>query len=635
MKKVLYLLITGIIPALGPKVQAQTAADTVVVFYREVEQSMVLLRNEGDLVPLQRLDSIRVAYYDLNGEPGSVLEKTLAQYTVIENPELPGGLSAAEAILWAERQSRLYNICIVGIRDGSQEDATPRYLEARFLLTALLERRPCIVVTFGAGRIYGFFPWLAEAQALVHTQAQGPWAESLAAQAIFGGVGFSGKLAYDLSPDFQIGAGLDSPGDLRLRYAPPAVAGMDEKLLRDSIAAIVQQGIAAGAYPGAQVLVARNGYVVYHEAFGHHTYDNTTPVTTNDVYDFASVTKISSGLPAVMKLHGEGKLDLNAPLAQYYPPFRHSNKSDLTFRNILAHQARLMAWIPFWRGTLKSNARNPWQKGWQATMNNTGAFKPRTFSRKPGKAYSVLVADGLWLHHKYKTRILDAIKRSPLNEKPGYVYSDLGFYLWPEILPRLTGMEFEAYLKQTFYHPLGAYTLTFNPLSYFPPNRIIPTERDTFFRMTLLHGRVHDEGAAMLGGVSGHAGLFGSANDLAKLMQMYLNKGMYGGKRFIEAASVDTFTACAFCPAGNHRGLGFDRPLATYDTGRSYTARSAGQASFGHSGYTGTFTWADPDSGLLLIFFSNRVYPTRDNRKLYELGIRPRLHQALYDAVLR
>ncbi len=621
--------------AFPPKTSAQTPADTISQFFEAVERSLVLLQNTGNIIPLQRLDSLRVAYFDLNGETGSTLEKLLGKYTVVEAPTLPDGLSAGDATLWAEQMSRVYDVCIFGMRDGDSQESLPYYLRHQFLLRALLERRNCIVVTFGTGKAYNFYPWIDKAKALMHSQAQGPWAESLAAQAVFGAAGLSGKMGFDLSSKFPAGSGMNTAAIGRLRYSPPAVAGMDENRLRDSIAAIVQQGIEAGAFPGAQVLVARNGHIVYHEAFGFHTYDKVRPVTTDDIYDFASVTKISSGLPAVMKLYGEGKFDIDAPMSRYLPAFKKSNKANLSFRAMLAHNARLMAWIPFWRATLKGNANYPWEKGWQATMNNSGAFKPRTFSFERSKSYPVLVTDSLWLHKKYKSRMLDAIKRSPLNEKPGYVYSDLSFYLWPEIIPRLTGMDFEGYLKQTFYHPLGAYTLTYNPLSYFPHRRIVPTERDTFFRMTLLHGRVHDEGAAMLSGISGHAGLFGSANDLAKLMQMYLNKGEYGGRRFIAASALEEFTRCAYCAEGNHRGLGFDRPLPAYDTSRSYTARSASQSSFGHSGYTGTFTWADPESGLLLIFFSNRVYPTRDNRKLYDLGIRPRLHQVLYDALIR
>ncbi len=635
LKSFFYLLCNLAIGMLPHTAKAQTSADTIAAFYRALEQSIVLVRNENSLIPLKSLESIRIAYYDLNDERGSPLEKTLAKYTNIATPELPDGLSAAEAILWAEQQARQYDVCVWGIRDGTPDETLPAYLRYQFLLRSLLERKPGIVVSFGTGQAYQFFHWITKARTLIHSQAQGAWAESLSAQAIFGAVGLSGKLTYDLSSDFSAGTGLSSAGGLRLRYGPPAIAGMNETLLRDSIAAIVQQGIAAGAFPGAQVLVARRGIVVYHEAFGHHTYDGLQPVTTDDIYDLASVTKISSALPAIMQLYGQGRLNLDAPLSKYWPALKKSNKANLTARAVLAHQARLMAWIPFWRATLKGNAQYPWEKGWQPSMRNTGAFKPRTFAAQRSKAFSVLVTDSLWLHKKYKDHILDAIKRSPLNEKPGFVYSDLSFYWWPEILPRLTKTDFETWLKREFYHPLGAFTLTYNPLRYFPKNRIVPTERDTFFRMTLLHGRVHDEGAAMLSGVSGHAGLFGSANDLAKLLQMYLNGGEYGGRRFIPAAVLEEFTRCTFCSEGNHRALGFDRPMASYDHSRALYASSASKRSFGHSGYTGTFVWADPDNdGLLFIFLSNRVYPTRDNRLLTDLRIRPRIHQVLYETLL-
>jgi len=226
------------------------------------------------------------------------------------------------------------------------------------------------------------------------------------------------------------------------------------------------------------------------------------------------------------------------------------------------------------------------------------------------------------------------IYRSPLNAKPGFVYSDFFFILMPRLLKFHTGQPFEAYLKENFYRPLGASTLTWNPLRYFPRERIVPTEKDTFFRMTLLQGEVHDEGAAMLGGISGHAGLFGSANDLVKLLQMYLNGGLYGGERLLTEKALKTFTACPYCPE-NHRGIGFDKPQFPWVAGKSTMARDVSPESFGHSGYTGTFVWVDPREELIYLFFSNRVYPTRERRAIYDLGIRPRIHQALYEALER
>ena len=379
--------------------------------------------------------------------------------------------------------------------------------------------------------------------------------------------------------------------------------------------------------------MARRGKVVYHEAFGYHTSDSSRAVEHSDLYDLASITKIASALPALMHLYGQGKFDLDAPLRKYFPRFLLAKKGGIEFRPMLAHHARLRPWIPYWQGTLRGNARYPWKDDWNKERTNDYNFRWRTFKRDSSKRYPIYVADSLWLHRKYKKRIYKAIRKSPLNEEPGYQYSGLLFYLLPEVVERIADEPYRDYLQQNIYRPLGAYTLGYQPLKRFPKSQIVPTERDTFFRMSLLHGRVHDEGAAMMGGVSGNAGLFANANDLAKLMQMYLNDGRYGGMQLIDSASVAEFTRYQYREEGNRRGLGFDKPMLEYEAGESYIAQQASPRSFGHSGYTGTFTWADPKEDLLIVFLSNRVYPTRANRKLYELDIRPRLHRAVYKAV--
>jgi CubicO group peptidase (beta-lactamase class C family) len=373
---------------------------------------------------------------------------------------------------------------------------------------------------------------------------------------------------------------------------------------------------------------------VYHKAFGHHTFENVKAVATDDLYDLASVTKISSALPALMKLYGEGKFQLNAPLEKYMPEFKGSDKGGLTFRSMLAHNARLRPWIPYWKGTLRGHSRYPWQKRWDNERINDGRFRWFTFKKDSSKRFPIYVTDDLWLHRKYKKRIYKAIKKSPLNEEQGYVYSGLLFYLLPEIVADLSTTAYTEYLDQNFYHRLGAFSLGYRPLEEYSREQIVPTEQDTFFRMQQLHGYVHDEGAAMMGGISANAGLFANAGDLAKLMHLYMNNGRAAGEQLIDSASVAEFTRCQYCEEGNRRGLGFDKPMIEYDSTRSYVAASASPSSFGHSGYTGTFTWADPESGLLLVFLSNRVYPTRENRKLYELNIRPRLHEVLYQAIL-
>jgi CubicO group peptidase (beta-lactamase class C family) len=284
---------------------------------------------------------------------------------------------------------------------------------------------------------------------------------------------------------------------------------------------------------------------------------------------------------------------------------------------VLAHYARLKPYIVYWQDTKKKN----------------GKFKRRYFRTEPSKKFPIEVTEDLYLRHNYREKgIYKAIRKSPLEAEKKYLYSGLSFYLYPEIIENLTGQPYNSYVRQQFYDPLGAQTLTYKPLESFPIDRIVPTENDDFFRMKQLHGTVHDEGAAMMDGISGNAGLFSTANDLAKLMQMYMWWGSYGGERYIDEQAVKEFTQCQYCKEGNRRGLGFEKPvLENKENGT--TAIDASPATFGHSGYTGTYTMADPENGLLMIFMSNRVYPTRENPRLYRLNIRPAIHQVLYDAL--
>jgi CubicO group peptidase (beta-lactamase class C family) len=342
-------------------------------------------------------------------------------------------------------------------------------------------------------------------------------------------------------------------------------------------------------------------------------------VQDDDIFDLASITKATSVLPALMQLNAQDKFDLEATLADYLPDFSHSNKGDLQWRQILAHNARLKAWIPYWRKTKKRN----------------GKFKAGTFKYVESERFPMAVTDSLFLHKNYKKKIYKAIKKSKLNEEAGYLYSGLSFYLLPEIVANLTQSDFETYLKKEIYEKIGAYTITYNPLRFFTKDQIIPTERDTFFRMTQIHGRVHDEGAAMMGGVSGNAGLFATSADLAKLAQLYLNRGVYAGDTILEPEIVDEFTRCQYCQEGNHRGLGFDKPAWNVDPEATSVSisKQASAESFGHSGYTGTLMWIDPKEELVFIFLSNRVYQTRLNRKLYTENIRPAMHDAIYDSI--
>lgn len=609
------------------------AQDRSIDGYRFARETLFLLKNQERLLPLNGLDTLKVGVFHLRGEEPTVFLQTLRKYTPqVTSEPLPEIVGAAKAEAWIRERDDAYDIHLIVLKDDVYKGSPPPYMYRRASMQALQRTAPTITVLMTPQQGLQKMPTLAASQALIVT-SHSYWGESLAAQLVFGGSPINNQIPVDLSDQFPAGNGL-AMGASRLGYAPPDATGLNPQLLRDSITKIVQLGLDSMAYPGAQVLVAHKGKVIYHEAFGYHTYRQERTVKTDDLYDLASVTKVSSALPALMKWYGQGQFDLDAPLTRYFDGFRRrSNKDDLTYREMLAHHARLRPWIPYWQGTLRGHGRYPWRQRWNPARINDQRFRWNTFQAEPSEKYPIRVTDSLWLHRDYKEKIYKAIRKSPLNEKPGYVYSGLLFYLLPDIVQNMAGMNFEEYLKETFYRPLGAHTITYNPLLYYEEERIIPTEQDTFFRKQLLHGTVHDEGAAMMGGISSNAGLFASANDLAKLFQMYMNYGQYGNHQFIATQSVEEFIRCQYCAEGNRRGLGFDKPMIAYDSTGSYIARAASERSFGHSGYTGTFVWADPEQELILVFMSNRVHPTRLNRKLYTLGIRPRLHNAVYQAM--
>jgi CubicO group peptidase (beta-lactamase class C family) len=406
--------------------------------------------------------------------------------------------------------------------------------------------------------------------------------------------------------------------------------------LKREVKEILNEGIAAGAFPGAQVLVAHHGKIILHETAGFHTYDSLRVTRRDDIYDLASITKPSAALLVLMQQYDRGELDLDATLGQYFPLLKGSDKDTVSLRAALAHQGKLRPWIPYWQSTLKDNARYPWDDDWQGELTNNNRFRPRTIRSRLSKRFPVKLSEEMYLHRKFRERVIyKSIRKSPLEKEAKYQYSGLLFYLLPDYVERTTGMDYRAYLRENFYDKLGVTTLGYRPLERgFSLERIVPTELDTFFRKQLLHGVVHDEGAALMDGVSGNAGLFSNARDLAELWQMLLNGGTYNGHQFFKVATRDTFSRVQFPANDNRRGLGFDKPLLEYSKLASSVAKLASPASFGHSGYTGTLVWADPEHEILFIFLSNRVYPNRLSRNIYKLNIRPRIMDLVYELLV-
>jgi beta-glucosidase-like glycosyl hydrolase/CubicO group peptidase (beta-lactamase class C family) len=608
------------------------------------EASLTVLKNDPvrsdragggrNLLPLEGLDTLRIASVAIESDKLTAFQQMAANYTQIDHYNLTS--KTPDSTLAAVRDSlKKYNLLLVDVHLNNIRPTANYGLQPRTaaLVSEMVATGKAVVTIFGNPYVLDklSFPMdtaqtsrnIEKARAVVMPYQLTSYTEDLAAQLIFGAIGASGKLPVTVNQRFRLGDGLIVQPNGRMKYTIPEEVGIDSRYLAQQVDSLVNVGLTQKAFPGCVVQMARNGKVIFRKAYGNHTYDASlgaepAPTQLDDLFDMASVTKVSASTPALMRLVDEKKFNLDGVMSDYLPSFKKSNKADLHWRDVLTHQARLRAWIPFWMDT-----KNP-----------DGSWKPKTFQDERSNRYSIEVTDSLYEFRRYPQTIYEQIRDSPLNEKKEYVYSDLSFILYPLVIKRLTGENFEDYLKETFYRPLGATTLTFQPRRFYPLTRIVPTEYDSLFRKTLIWGRVHDEGAAMLDGLSGHAGLFGTANDLMKVYEMYRQTGSYGGQRFISQKTIAEFTRYQFPELGNRRGLAFDKPSFTYS---GNGPRSATKASYGHSGFTGTFVWVEPDPAynLTYVFLSNRVYPTRNNNKISSLNTRTNVVEALYQATKR
>jgi beta-N-acetylhexosaminidase len=434
-------------------------------------------------------------------------------------------------------------------------------------------------------------------------------------QIIFGGSASAGRLPVTLGLS-SVGTGLATTPIGRFQYGIPEEVGISRQTL-ERIQSIAEEAIKSGATPGCHVLVAREGKVVYEKSFGYLTYERQTPVTDSTIYDLASVTKVSATLQTVMFMHDRGLIDINKKASVYLPELRGSNKKDITLKDILTHQAGLWPFLPFWALTMKDSVH-----------------LPEYYQKQPSMEYPYMVADNLYASVAMKDSLWNWIINAKIREKPArtpfdYRYSDMGFYILQHLAEKILNQPIHEFVQQNLYEPLGAHTMGYLPLLRFRVSRIAPTENDKLFRKSLLIGTVHDQGAAMHGGVAGHAGLFGTAHDLAKLGQMLLQEGFYGGYQYYRPETVRLFTSKQFVPS--RRGLGWDKPIQS--DWNSPTSLFASPRTFGHTGFTGTCIWVDPEFNLVYVFLSNRVHPDMTNNKLLSSNIRSRIQDVIYQSI--
>lgn len=584
------------------------------VYNNLVSRSLTALINKNTL-PIKEVGDKRIASLVYGDNANNEFQKTLSKYAEVDHFVL-GKNTPQQERFNTLNQLKKYDKVILSLHNMSSRRSR-NYGVTQGMLDVIAElsfSMELIINVFGNPYSLARIPGLEHANALLFSYAQTDVSEQIAAQAIFGGISVSGKLPVTANRMFREGDG-EQIEKTRLAYGEPAQVGLDEMILA-KIDSLTLDAIRAKATPGAQVLVAKDGVIVYNKTFGHHTYEAKREVKPDDVYDLASITKVAASLSAFMQLVDEGKVSVDDKVSKHLPELKTTNKRNITFRDMLAHYAQLKSWIPFYWETVKDG--NP----------DTNYYRT-----EKSDSFSIHVAQNLYMRSDYPDTIYKIINDSDLRSQKKYKYSDLGYYYMKQVIERLSGESLDIYTMKHFYKPLGLQTMGFLPRKRIEIDRLVPTEYDMAFRKQLIQGDVHDPGAAMIGGVGGHAGLFSNASDLAVMMQLFLNEGEYGGKRYVSEETIKEFIKCQFCKNGNRRGIGFDKPEPDGNGGP--TCDCVSYLSFGHSGFTGTIAWADPEQNIVYVFLSNRVYPDQENRKLLKMDVRTNIQQAIYDAIIQ
>ena len=584
------------------------------VLHRElVKNSITIIKNKKNILPIEDLKKHKkIAYVALGDDTGDQFLDALAKYSKIHKVD---SNNLNEVIDTLED----FDLVVVGFHKSNAHPWKPYEFSNQELvwLHEIARKNKTILAVFASPYSLLNIKSFTNLEAVLVAYQNSEIAQEITAQTIFGAIEATGKLPVSIKNEFPVGTGIITKSLQRLQYSIPEAVGMSSKKLAriDSVATVVLEEKMS---PGLQVLVARKGVVVYEKSFGYHTDKKKNPVKNSDVYDVASLTKILASLPMLIKAEEEKKIALSSSVRKIVPRFKKSNKDTVTVQEILSHYGQLKAWIPFYKLTQDS-----------ITNKNLKKF----YRAKKTKKFTIKVAEDLFLNSSYKDSIYKYIRDAEQREKPGYKYSDLGYYIFKEALEKRYKKDLNVLVDDEFYEPLGANRMSYLPLAKFDKLSIVPSEKDSYFRHQLLHGYVHDMGAAMLGGVGGHAGLFANSNDVAKMMQLYLQKGYYGGKRYFKAATFDKFNKRYYSDKKVRRGLGFDKPQL--DSTIMATCGCVSDESFGHSGFTGAYTWADPVSGILYVFLSNRVFPTMENYGLVDQDIRTKIQQIIQEAILQ
>ncbi len=582
---------------------------------RLIEKSLTLLTNNNNLIPFKRLDTLKIASIAIGSDSVNAFQKQLSLYDEISNFNIDKNAEKNQFDSIEDSLSH-FNLVIVSIHNTDQRPSKNFGITQQTIdfVNNLSAKTNVVLTVFANPYSLRYFSNIKNLKALLMSYEDNQLSQNLSAQLLFGGIPALGKLPVTASNQFNLNSGIIIKKQIRLKYSVPEELNVNRQKLQ-KVDSLAEDAINEKATPGCEILFAKNGIVFYHKSFGYHTYLDSIPVKNSDIYDLASITKVAATTASLMKLTDEHKFDVDGKLSDYLPYLDTTDKKDIKIIDVLTHQARLRPWIPFYLNTMVGDS-----------------LKSNIYRHTFSKDYSVKVCDSLYILNSYRDSIYKSIIDTSLREESGYKYSDLGYYFLYQIIEKITKQPLQYYVTKNFYKPLGATSICYNPLKKFDRDKIVPTQNDTLFRKQLIHGYVHDPGAAMLGGVAGHAGLFSNANDLAKMAQMFLQKGIYGGQRYLNSRTVKYFTSCPFCNKGNRRGIGFDKPEMDFSK-EGPVDHCASSKSFGHTGFTGTMMWIDPKNKTIYIFLSNRVNPNQDNHKLVDMNVRTNIQKAFYDAL--
>jgi beta-N-acetylhexosaminidase len=582
-----------------------------LLYAQLMQNAITVVKNDKSTLPIKDLELKNIAYVSMGDRSGKPFLNTLKKYAKITEVK-------SDNLDQLIQKLKHFNLVIVGFhKSNSSPWKSYKFTNKELVwLQEIARTNEVILNIFSKPYTLDALKSYLNFEGVVVGYQNSATAQKLSAQILFGALSAQGQLPVSISNSmYKVGHGLQTSKIDRLSFGLPESVGMSSAKL-SKLDSVANFAIDDKMTPGIQLLVARKGKVIYDKNFGYHTYSKQRKVRAEDLYDLASLTKILVTLPLLMELVEHGSVDLDDRLGDILPQYKKTNKSQITLKEMLSHYASLQPWIPFYQSTLDSVTNKPIS---------------RFFRTKKSKKYPIKISENSFLRTDFTDTIHQNIIDSELLDEKKYRYSDLPYYILKDYLESFYDVSLDALIQQRFYKTIGANYSTYNPLEKFDKTQVIPTEKDTYFRFDTVHGHVHDMGAAMQNGVGGHAGLFSNANDVAKLMQMYLQYGHYGGKQFLTPKTIDAFNTCYFCEEDNRRGVGFDKPQLDEE---GPTCGCISMTSFGHSGFTGTYAWADPEEEIIYVFLSNRTFPDSKNNRLLKENIRTEIQRLIYEAIL-